>query len=436
MRLAPSRARLGFVGVASSCLALLAPWASGQVMTDPNLVVTPYVTGLNQPVTMGFLGPDDFLFTQKADGQVRRVIGGVLQGGNVLDVPVSNDSEEGLLGLAILQGSPIRVFLYYTESNSDGGAPLGNRVYRYDWNGSALVNPLLIVDQPATPGPNHDGGVVLLDSSARVFTVIGDLNRNGQLQNFEGAAAPDNTSVISRVNSDGTPAAGNPFTPYCSNNPGQTCSTNPDCPGGTCLTQVARYWAYGVRNCFGMTIDPMTGFLWDTENGENVMDEVNVVASGFNSGWEDCMGPSPLDGNCNVPGGLFIMPGGGSSYSEPEFSWQNTIAPTGILFPVGTTWGPTYDSVALVGDNNNGNIYRFPLNGGRTGFDLSAFPPLLDLVADNGTEQNLVRIGQGFGGITDFKVGPDNNVYVVNIFGTIYRISGPVPVSLSGFSVE
>jgi glucose/arabinose dehydrogenase len=183
-----------------------------------------------------------------------------------------------------------------------------------------------------------------------------------------------------------------------------------------------------------MTFDPMTGTLWDTENGPSSMDEVNVVPAAYNSGWNQIMGPDALDPQNTSD--LFNMPGAGLTYSDPEFSWQTTIAPTGILFPVGTTWGPSYDTVALVGDNNNGNIYRFPLNASRTAFDLSAFPPLTDLVADDQTEANLVRIGQGFGGITDFKIGPDNNVYVVNIFGTIYKISGPVPVALQGFTVE
>jgi hypothetical protein len=90
---------------------------------------------------------------------VRRDIGGVLPNA-VLDVAVNSSSERGLLGIAIQQGAPIRVFLYYTEAASDGGAPFGNRVYRYDWNPAgtgSLVNPQLILDLPVNPGPT-DGG--------------------------------------------------------------------------------------------------------------------------------------------------------------------------------------------------------------------------------------------------------------------------------------
>jgi glucose/arabinose dehydrogenase len=443
MSLAPSRLESRHALLSLIALTLAPSIAGAQTFTDPNLMITQLTTpGLAQPTTMAFLGPDDFLVLEKNTGRVRRVTAGVMQGPDVLDVPVSNNSERGMLGIAIQQGSPIRVYLYYTESTTDGGAPIANRVYRYDWNPGgtgSLVSPQLVLDLPVTPGPNHDGGILVLDGTNRLHVLIGELNRNGQLQNFENGPAPDDTGVIFRVNSDGSAAAGNPFSPYCSVTTTTMCQTTANCPGGeTCRTQVARYIAYGVRNSFGMSFDPMTGTLWDSENGENVMDEINVVTPGFNSGWEDCMGPSALDGDCVVPGGLFNMPGGGSSYSEPEFSWQNTIAPTAIFFPVGTTWGPNYTNVVLVGDNNFGQIYSFPLNGSRTALDTTQLPPALqDLVANNSAERDLVRIGQGWGAITDMKIGPDNDVYIVDIaLSRIFRVHGPVPVELQSFGVE
>src|SRR5262249_37688771 len=202
------------------------------------------------------------------------------------------------------------------------------------------------------------------------------------------------------------------------------CPGGGGCPGGeTCLTQVARYYAYGVRNSFGLGLDPVTGDLWETENGPTEFDEVNRVPAGLNSGWNQIMGPASLDPQ--GVGDLFDMPGAGSTYSDPEFSWRETNAPTAIVFPNGSMLGSAYDTVALVGDFSNGFLYRLPLNAARDGFDFTAFPALQDLVADDAAEQNLLRIGEGFGGITDLEIGPDGNLYVVSIInGAIYRISG------------
>lgn len=427
-----------FTATIASCVLLSAATVTAQTLTDPSLTVTNWGSGLNQPTTMAFLGPNDALVLEKTTGQVRRILSGVVQPGNVLDVNVNFSSERGLLGIAINSQSPPQVFLYYTEAmTADGGTPLGNRVYRYTWNSGAgaLQSPQLILDLPVLNGPNHDGGVILLGPTGEgtvadgslLYVIIGDLNRNGQLQNNAAGAAADETSVIFRVEQDGSAAAGNPFVPYCSTTTSQQCPTGSGCPGAqSCITAVARYYAYGVRNSFGMALDPVTGTLWDTENGPGTMDEINLVAPGFNSGWTPIMGPDSLDpqGLAN----LFNMPGAGVTYSDPEFSWVDTNAPTAIIFPDGSALGAAYDDVALVGDANNGNIYRFPLNGTRTGFDLSAFPALTDLVAQDVSEQNLVRIGQGFGAITDFDIGPDGALYVVSIFGNVYRIAGgPAP---------
>jgi len=421
----------------TTVLIILSSTVLAQTTTDPTLTVSNWGSGLNQPTTMAFLGPNDALVLEKPTGQVRRILSGVVQPGNVLDVHVHSSSERGLLGIAINTESPQQVFLYYTEAmGADNGTVIANRVYRYTWNAGlgVLQSPQLILDLPVTPGPNHDGGVLVLGPTGEgtvgdgslLYVVIGDLNRNGQLENNAGGAAPDDTAVILRVEQDGTPAPGNPFIPYCSVTTAQACPGGGGCPGGeTCRTQVAQYYAYGVRNSFGMGLDPVTGDLWDTENGPSNYDEINVVAPGFNSGWNQIMGPDALDPQ--GIGNLFHMPGAGVTYSDPEFSWFDTNAPTAIVFPNGTTLGLAYDDVALVADANNGNLYRFPLNGTRSGFDFTAFPDLQDLLADNSTEQNQVRLGQGFGAITDLKIGPDSSLYVVSIFGNVFRIAGGGP---------
>lgn len=408
--------------------ALAAP-----ALLDPTLSVDTVITGLSQPTTMAFLGPADFLVLEKATGLVRRVKGSTIQTPALLDFNVNSNSERGLLGIAISKASPPDVFLYLTERDGPGDSTaqfdsvtIANRVYRYTWNAGpgTLTGATLILDLPAAGGPNHDGGVLELDNASpqRLYAMIGDLNRAGQLQN-QATGNPDDTSVILRVDRNGNAAAGNPLSPYCSNDFTQTCSANPDCGAGTCFTQVGRYYAYGIRNGFGLTVDPVTGAVWNTENGPTTYDEINRVEPGFNSGWLDYMGAQSTGVRGGQDGALFEIDGG--EYSDPEFSWIDTNAPTGIVFP-STALGTAYGSVALVGDSNRSQIYRFPLNAGRTGFDFTAFASLQDLEADTNTEADQLLLGTGFGNVTDLEIGPDGNVYVVGLgAGAVYRIQHP-----------
>jgi aldose sugar dehydrogenase len=392
-------------------LVLLAVWLSAYSpalgapsLTDPNLSVTEITSGLSAPTTMAFIGTDDILVLQKDNGQVRRVISGALQSSAVLDVAVDNASERGMLGIAVHPNFPTSpfIYLYYTESSTSGdtsGSPAGNRVYRYTWNGTTLTSPVLILNLPVTPGPNHDGGVITFGPDGKLYVVIGDLNRDGQLQNFPGGPTPDDTSVILRLNDDGSIPSDNPFFSQ----------------GGN----VAKYFAYGIRNSFGMDFDPMTNKLWMTENGPNFFDEINLVEPGFNSGWEKIMGPDARNSN-NVTD-LFSI--AGSHYGDPKFSWLNPVGPTAIVFLDSANLGAEYENDVFVGDIINGNLYHFKPNGMRDGFVFSG-AGLADMVADNSAESDETIIGTGFAGITDLKVGPDGRLYVVSFGeGKIYAIS-------------
>jgi aldose sugar dehydrogenase len=403
--------------VAGYALAYSYP-ALAQTLNDPKLHVREITSGLSQPTAMAFIGPADILVLQKGDGRVRRVINGLLQPGHVLDVAVDNASERGLLGIALHPNFPTPpfIYLYYTQSSTAGdssGSPLANRVYRYTWNGSALVSPSLILDLPVTPGPNHDGGTITFGPDGKLYVVIGDLNRDGQLQNFSGGPAPDNTGVIFRVNDDGSAPNDNPFFVL----------------GGN----LAKYYAYGVRNSFGLAFDPITGELWDTENGPDRYDEINLVLPGFNSGWERIMGPVSRDAQ-GVSDLVFFT---GSHYADPRFSWFNTVAPTALVFLNSVRLGLDYQNDLLVGDINNGNLYRFRVNAARDGLAFAS-PGLSDLVADSSAEFQEVLLGTGFGmpfsGITDLKVGPDGLLYVLSFgLGKIFAISGePGSVDFDG----
>jgi glucose/arabinose dehydrogenase len=388
--------------------------AAPSITKDPNLKVETLINGLDSPTSMAFIDNNNILVLEKG-GQVRLVSNGVLQDKPVLQVSVDTASERGLLGIAIMNSTATEtsptalssnnnksiVFLYYTESN---GGDLRNRVYRYDWNvqTKTLVNPALILDLPALPGPNHDGGKLLIGPDHYLYAVIGDLNHRGKLQNIIDGPDPDDTSVIFRVKpDDGSAAPDNPFI----NEPN---------------VEMHKYYAYGIRNSFGIAFDPVTANLWQTENGPDVYDEINVVKPGFNSGWIKVMGQLSRNADVNIANELVNYPG--SHYAEPVFSWKNSVAVTDIEFMKSSALGQKYKNNIFVGDYNNGNLYYFELNNTRTG--IKPAPGLSGLIVDNDDQLSAVTFGTGFGAISDIKTGPtDGFLYVLSINdGTIYKI--------------
>lgn len=368
-------------------------------INDPTLKIEKYVDGLSSPTSMAFVG-SNILVLEKG-GNVRSISNGVLENEPALTVNVRDDNERGLLGIAILDN---QVYLYFTELLDDDS--IKNRVYKYEWNGKNLIETALILDLPGLPGPNHDGGKLLInkpiDSNVpSLYAVIGDLNHNGVLQNIKNGNQPDDTGVIFRVNpEDGSGITDNPF--------GNEPSTS-------------KYFAYGIRNSFGMAIDPISGTLWNTENGPGKYDELNIVKKGFNSGWGVTMGPISQEGKDEND--LHNIPG--SHYADPALSWFETPALTAIEFLNSTMLGDNYANNMFVGDFNFGNLYRFVLNDQRDGLDLADLgTELTDKVVNNAEELSSITFGSGFGRITDIKTGPDGFMYILSYSdGTIYQIS-------------
>jgi len=381
------------------------PESSGQVIIDPSLKVDSiFKSGLRGPTTsMAFLALNDILVLEKNTGKVQRIIDGNLQENPLLQVNVGKEVELGMLGIAISKNEVGKtfVFLYYSEADS-AGLVIANRLYRYELVDNRLVNPLLLLNLPATSPilgheNNHNGGKVVIGPDNYVYVVVGDVGgRMGNIQNIMRGNSPDGTSGILRVTQDGKSVDNGPF--------------------GSTVPNIL-YYAYGIRNSFGFDFDPVTGNLWDSENGGIDKDEINYVYPGFNSGWKKAMGMALQRFDANQD--LFSFDGKGN-YSDPEFVWKETVAPTALKFLNSSKLGSQYENTIFVGDVKTGNLYNFKLDSNRK--QLLLEPPLDDRVADTPDEVQSIVFGQGFGVITDIKVGPDGYLYILGINGIIYRI--------------
>jgi aldose sugar dehydrogenase len=174
-----------------------------------------------------------------------------------------------------------------------------------------------------------------------------------------------------------------------------------------------------LRNSLDIDFDPVTGNMWDTENGSFDNDEINIVQPGFNSGWLKVQGMAPSNFNPDKDLVTFDAKG---KYHDPQFVWKQTVGPTTLKFLNSDKLGKQYENTFFTGDVNTGNLYNFKLDADRTGLLLNG--ALEDKVADTHNELQPVIFGQGFGVITDIQVGAgDGFLYVLTYDGSIYRIS-------------
>jgi len=483
------RAKPWALGAAAALL--FAADAGAQTVVDPKLEVVPVTTGLSQPVQMEFINDrGDFFVLEKPTGRVKLVRKGA-EPQVVLDLTVNSNSERGLLGIALDKHFRHNgfVYLYWSETteaadNAIGDAvPLmGNRLDQFKWDGSTLtyVKTLhrsralqddLTNRNPATPDTpvfrgNHNGGVVRVGPDGKVYLQVGDTGRRGQLQNlFDGPfgeGVPDDqfggpditnshlTSVILRLNTDGSAPKDNPFYKLGAER------------GGQVGANLKKIYAYGLRNGFGMRFDPFSGDLWEQENGDDSFSEINRTFPGFNSGWTQVMGPldrvaqfkaiettrTPVPPDPNAPNGYYglqqtrwdpinladtpreaekrLFKLKGSKFSDPEMAWKYEVAPGGIEFISSKKGlGKDYRGDLFVGSARGallgGNLFRLPIKSNRKEIDPKD-KRLRDKVADNAfkydvTESESLVFGQDFGVTPDIRESPDGSLYVVSAGG-------------------
>ena len=360
---------------------------SPPIIFDQDYTIEKFVTGLHYPTAMDFSENGIFVL-EKNSGKIFHI--NLNDDKNiklVLDLSVASFSESGLLGITVVEEK--YVYLFFSQSEYDKwGLDENTRdvIYQYIWNGNELVNPILIKSFDGYHTTHH-GGVMTSDKANNVYAFKGDGDSKSIYQNY-----PDSNnfeSGIFKIDSNNS----------------------------------IELYAVGVRNSFGLAIDPITQNLWETENGQFTYDEINMINEGFNGGWALNIGPSDrfdseIRNNLDRINDSEFQD---YSYSEPKFSWYDTIGPTAIAFPNFTSF-EKYKDWLFVGNSNNGNIYKFQLDVERDDFIFYDTNLSKDLVLDLNDSSDEIIFANIPGIITDIKFN-DDGMYVVNYSdGIIYRI--------------
>ena len=256
------------------------------------------VGGLEFPTAIAFTEDGRMVVNERA-GRVRIVENGSLRPAPLALVPTTTAGERGLLGAAVApDGRSVYVFATEPDGNS-------NRVVAVSLlDGSQRT----VVDELAG-GIYHDGGGLAFDRSGLLFVSNGEAHSSGRAQDLNASGGK-----VYRFTADGEPAGENPF-------------------GRSAV------FALGLRNPFGLALDPRSGAVFVTENGPDGHDEVNRVDRGANLGWPDIKGVDRVGS---------LRGDARGRYADPLLDFRRTVVPTGITFsPDGDLYFATYAEGAI-----------------------------------------------------------------------------------------
>ncbi len=321
----------------------LLPGAGAQTVADSDFRLKT-VASLDFPVGMQFTKSGARLFVNEREGRIRIIKNGRLLATPFATVNTTTSGEGGLLGLALhpaFESGQPWVYVFYTYTS---GGQMFDRVERFRASGDASVQRDVVFD--AMPASQyHHGGSVAFGSDGKLYVSNGEEHNSGKAQDPSILGGK-----IYRLNADGSIPSDNPF-------PGEPT------------------FAYGLRNPFGMTVDPNGGRIWVTENGPNEDDEVNLIVRGGNYGWDEVTGPD-----------------GSGGYRDPILNYQTIIVPTMMAFG-GSALPSAYRGNLFFGTYGQQVIHRVRLNSART---------------DATSDSVFIRPGDSVIGMT---MGPDGLYY-------------------------
>jgi glucose/arabinose dehydrogenase/plastocyanin len=343
------------------------------------------------------------LVLQRQNNSIARIVNGQMLDEPVLDLG-NTVKTSCMCDIAILHNDTgtSYAYLYYFQAQvteDNGTTRVINSLYRYDITNDKFTNPKLIFEMPTSLGTPHNGGKVMVGPDNNIYLTIGEIDHyRTKAQNVKNGSLPDGSSSILRFTPNGDPV-----------DAGLLGDSHP----------LDKYYAYGIRNSFGIRYDPITSNIWMTDNGGGFGDEINIVRPGFDGGWNKIMGLSTFNKTFSLTD-LELFNGTGKYY-DPVFDWREPIGVTDLVFVPSDELGKEYEGNLFVGEYNSGYLYRFLLNQSRTGLLLNG--SLSDGVANNSVEKLEAAFAKINGGsATDLEIGPDGLIYIASSNGKIMRL--------------
>jgi glucose/arabinose dehydrogenase len=333
------------------------------------IAVKRVVGGLNGASAFTFLKDGRIVYLERGTGQIHIYNPKKKVSSLFYTVPgVNGDGERGALGVAVGPNwpNPRALFVYVTRT--DGGT-LQNEIMKIT-RSNGNVTTHVVFSTSASSDPYHNGGRILFGPDGMLYAIVGDGHDSSNSQDL----SDNDHGKILRMTAAGSVPSDNPIS-------------------GSLV------FAYGIRNSFGFTFDAQTGSLWETENGPECNDEINLIVGGGNFGWgpkENCSGSSPGDTNNSGP----------TPRQGPKLWFVSTLGITGAAFCDGCGLGANVEGQLFFGDVNTGVLRRVALNAAR------------DDVSGSGVDV----LDTPGGGIHSMETAPNGHIYFSD-GQAIYRLA-------------
>jgi aldose sugar dehydrogenase len=299
--------------------------------------------GLKRPWSIAFMSEDEMLISEKEGDLVKY---NLLKKEKTIIKGFPADLEDSLGGFGdntgkfeVLLDPDFKnnkyIYLSYAAKSAKGRT---TKIIRAVLENETLQQiKVLFVAEPYTFERVHYGGGMIFGKDGKLYFTIGERIFTEKdepalpiAQNIE-----DKRGKIYRINPDGTIPTDNPD------------FGDKAIPG---------LYATGIRAAQGLTLETNTNKIWFSEHGTHQGDEINVLKAAANYGWPmkttgkyrfEEFAPKPIPGN---------------SYTEPVWSWLQTVAPTGLHFYSGNEFA-AWNRNLLVGGLSKGSLWRLVIEG-------------------------------------------------------------------------
>ena len=294
--------------------------------------------GLVHPWSIAFL-PDNVMLITERQGRLRVVRNGRLEAEPVAGIPAvtSIATMAGLMDIALHPNFAQNHWVYIayhkpmgTAKTTDGSNrdyPIAsNSILRGTWDGKGLTD---IKDVFVADDVDMEASRITFGPDGKLYMSIGGPGTGPRVSVDRAQHTNDYAGKILRMNDDGSVPQDNPFVGKTGYKP--------------------LIYSLGHRVEEGLAFNPWTNDLWETENGPNGGDEMNIIHPGHNYGWPIVSYGRDYNGPRFSPS----LPG----FDDPVVFWVPSIAPSGLAFYSGDRF-PGWKRNVFVGGMREGEIAR------------------------------------------------------------------------------